>query len=152
MDQVLCRKANLTISPTCCRCTDFLTELCEKGFTHSAIVQLEDGSSIGTNPLISRLLKGVFQSRTPKPNYTEVWDVQIVLSYLKTLHPVELLSLKGLLNFLRYCCWSQASGARLSTCWISMIWLFQIIALPLLLLIIWKKPLPESPVIVSWVP
>ena len=85
---------------------DFLTELYEKGFTYSAIntarsalssfVQLDDGSSIGKNPLISRLLKGVFQSRAPKPKYTEVWDVQIVLSYLKTLHPVELLSLKDL--------------------------------------------------------
>ena len=79
---------------------DFLTELYEKGFTYSAIntahsalssfVQLHDGSSIGKNPLISRLLKGIFQSRAPKPKYTEVWDVQIVLSYLKTLHPVDL--------------------------------------------------------------
>ena len=83
-----------------------MTELNEKGFTYSVIntarsalssfVQLDDGSSIGKNPLISRLLKGVFQSRAPKPKYTEVWDVQIVLSYLKTLHPVELLSLKDL--------------------------------------------------------
>ena len=85
---------------------DFLTELYEKGFTYSAIntvrsalssfVLLDDGSSVGKNPLISRLLKGVFQSRAPKPKYTEVWDVQIVLSYLRTLHPVDLLSLKNL--------------------------------------------------------
>ena len=41
-------------------------------------MQLEDGSGIGKNPLISRLLKGVFQSRAPqKPKYTEDWDVQI---------------------------------------------------------------------------
>ena len=59
----------------------------------SSFVQLDDGSSIGKNPLISRLLKGVFQSRAPKPKYREVWDVQIVLSYLKTLHPVDSLSL-----------------------------------------------------------
>ena len=85
---------------------DFLTELYEKGFTYSAIntarsalssfVQLDDGSSVGKNPLISRLLKGVFQSRAPKPKYSEVWDVQIVLSYLKTLHPVDSLRLKDL--------------------------------------------------------
>ena len=59
---------------------DFLTELYEKGFTYSAIntarsalssfVQLDDGSSVGKNPLISRRLKGVFQSRAPKPKYT----------------------------------------------------------------------------------
>ena len=85
---------------------DFLTELYEKGFTYSAIntarsalssfVLLDDGSSVGQNPLVSRLLKGVFQSRAPTPKYTEVWDVQIVLSYLKTLHPVDSLSLKDL--------------------------------------------------------
>ena len=85
---------------------DFFTELYEKGFTYSAIntarsalssfVLLDDGSSVGKNPLFSRLLKGVFQSRAPKPKYTEVWDVQIVLSYLRTLHPVDSLSLKDL--------------------------------------------------------
>ena len=105
----------------------FLTELYDKGFTYSAIntahsalssfVLIDDGSSIGKkNPLISTLLRGIFQSRAPKSKYTEVWDVQILLSYLKTLHPVDLLSLKNLyFNFLCYCCWSQASGVRLST-------------------------------------
>ena len=58
---------------------DFLTELYEKGFTYSGIntarsalssfVQLDDGSCVGKNPLISRLLKGVFQSRAPKPKF-----------------------------------------------------------------------------------
>lgn len=62
----------------------------------SSFAVLDDGSSVGQNPLISRLLKGIFQSRAPKPKYTEVWDVQIVLSYLKTLHPVDSLSLKDL--------------------------------------------------------
>ena len=85
---------------------DFLTELYEKGFTFSAIntarsalssfVLLDDRSSVGKNPLISCLLKGVFQSRAPKSKYTEVWDVQILLSYFKTLHPVDLLILKDL--------------------------------------------------------
>jgi len=57
---------------------------------------VDDGSIVGKNPLISRLLKGIFQSRAPNPKYTEVWDVQIVLSYLKTSHPVDSLSLKDL--------------------------------------------------------
>ena len=139
MDQVWCWKANWTISPTCCTPTVQLTSHA----VHCPLlfIQLKDGSGIGKNPLISRLLKGVFQSRAPqKPKYTEDWDVQIVLSCLKTLHEVELLSLKVLLlNSLCYCCWSHASGVRLSTCWISMIWLFQIMALLLLLLIIWSK-------------
>ena len=55
---------------------DFLTELYEKGFTYSAIntarralssfVQLDDGSSIGKNPLISRLFKWGFPVQGPK--------------------------------------------------------------------------------------
>ena len=85
---------------------DFLSELFEQGLTYSAInsarsalssyVTLEDGSVVGQNPLVCRLLKGVFQSRPPKPKYTEVWDVQVVLKYLATLHPVESLTLKQL--------------------------------------------------------
>jgi len=41
-------------------------------------------------------LKGVFQSRPPNPKYAEVWDIQVVLAYLATLHPVESLTLKEL--------------------------------------------------------
>ena len=64
---------------------DFLSELYDKGLTYSAIncarsalssyVSLDDGSVVGQNPVVCRLLKGVFQSRPPKPKYTEVWDV-----------------------------------------------------------------------------
>ena len=41
-------------------------------------------------------MKGVFQSRPTFPKYTEIWDVNDVLSYLKTLSPVAELSLKDL--------------------------------------------------------
>ena len=41
----------------------------------SSYVSLDDGSVVGQNPVVCRLLKGVFQSRPPKPKYTEVWDV-----------------------------------------------------------------------------
>lgn len=85
---------------------DFLSELLHQGLTYSAIycarsvlssfVSLDDGSVVGQNPLVCRLLKGVFQSRPPNPQYKEVWDVQVVLSYLATLHPVESLTLKVL--------------------------------------------------------
>ena len=85
---------------------DFLSELFDQGLTYSAIncarsalssyVSLDDGSVVGQNPLVCRLLKGVFQSRPPKPKYAEVWDVQVVLTYLATLHPVESLTLKAL--------------------------------------------------------
>ena len=41
-------------------------------------------------------MKGIFQSRPKFPKYTEIWDVDIVLSYLKTQSPVANLSLKDL--------------------------------------------------------
>ena len=62
----------------------------------SSYVTLDDGSEVGQSPWVCRLLKGVFQSRPPKPKYTEVWDVQVVLTYLAALHPVKSLTLKQL--------------------------------------------------------
>jgi len=41
-------------------------------------------------------MKGIFQEKPPRPKYTEIWDVSIVLSYLQSLSPVEKLSLKEL--------------------------------------------------------
>ena len=47
-------------------------------------------------PLVSQLMKGIFQEKPPRPKYTEIWDVSIVLSYLQSLSPVNKLSLKEL--------------------------------------------------------
>ena len=44
----------------------------------------------------TRFMKGVFQSRPTFPKNTEIWDVNVVLSYLKTLSPIAKLSLKDL--------------------------------------------------------
>ena len=52
-------------------------------------MHLDDGFAVGQNPLVCRLFKGVSQSRPPKPKYTELWDVQVFLTYLATLHPVD---------------------------------------------------------------
>ena len=41
-------------------------------------------------------LKDVFNLRPPVPRYKEVWDVSIVLRFLKTLSPVASLNLKNL--------------------------------------------------------
>lgn len=41
-------------------------------------------------------MKGVFNTRPSQPRYKEVWDVNKVLMYLKTLSPVKLISLKDL--------------------------------------------------------
>ena len=41
-------------------------------------------------------MKGIFQEKPPRPKYTEIWDLSIVLSHLQSLSPVEKLSLKEL--------------------------------------------------------
>ena len=106
MDSILSPEESRSSSTTCRSSLGFLSKLFDQGLTYSAIncarsalssyVSLDDGSVVGQNPLVCRLLKGVFQSRPPKPKYTEVWDVQVVLTYLATLHPVESLTLKQL--------------------------------------------------------
>jgi len=107
MDSILSPKEINHLQPPVGAVLDFLSELFDKGLTYSAIncarsalssyaESLDDGSVVGQNPLVCRLLKGVFQSRPPKPKYTEVWDVQVVLTYLATLHAVESLTFKQL--------------------------------------------------------
>ena len=62
----------------------------------SSHITLENGTCVGQHPLVSRLMKGIFQEKPPRPKYTEIWDVSIVLSHLRSLSPVDKLSLKEL--------------------------------------------------------
>ena len=41
-------------------------------------------------------MKGVFESRRPKPKYTKIWDVGEVLKHLSTFYPYDKLALKDL--------------------------------------------------------
>ena len=85
---------------------EFLTELYKSGIGYSAIntarsalsaiVNLPDKSPVGQHPLVRRFLKGVFQSRPTTPRYNTTWDVNIVLDYLKSLFPVNDITLKHL--------------------------------------------------------
>ena len=54
----------------------------------------DDRDSLGSHPLIARLLKGVYILRPPTPRYSSTWDVSKVTDYLKTLAPLRELSLK----------------------------------------------------------
>ena len=49
-----------------------------------------------SHPLVTRYLKGVFNTRPSFPRYKQVWDVTIVLKFLKSLDPLDSLSLKDL--------------------------------------------------------
>ena len=55
-----------------------------------------DGCTVGEHPLVTRLMKGVFNDRPPLPRYKCTWNVQIVLSYILSLGKNDSLSLKQL--------------------------------------------------------
>jgi len=75
---------------------EFLAHLFEEGLEYntiagyrSAISAFHDpieGLSLGDNPRVSALMKGVFNKRPPKPRYMFIWDVQKVLEYLGSLN------------------------------------------------------------------
>ena len=60
----------------------------------SSIIILDNGLKFGEQPLVFRCLKGIFELKPALPKYSEIWDVNIVLDYLKNL-PIQL-SLKEL--------------------------------------------------------
>ena len=62
----------------------------------SSLLSLPDGSTIGKHPLVSRLLKGIFQDRPPKPRYSSVWDVNCVPTHFQQMPSARELSLKEL--------------------------------------------------------
>lgn len=62
----------------------------------SALGFVIDGHAIGSHPIIIRFMKGFFNLRPPTPRHDFVWDVTIVLSFLRKLSPVKYLSLKDL--------------------------------------------------------
>ena len=105
--QKFCNQRQISdIQPSVVSVLDFLTLLYQQGLTYSAIntarsalssyITLENGTCVGKNPLVSQLMKGIFQEKPPRPKYTEIWDVSIVLLYLQSLSAVDRLSLKEL--------------------------------------------------------
>jgi len=60
----------------------------------SCIIQLPNGKSFGKHVLVKRLLKGVFEQKPALPRYSAIWDVNIVLQYLKQYPSYDKISLK----------------------------------------------------------
>ena len=85
---------------------EFLLLLYQSGLGYSAIntarsalsstLFLEDGKKFGELPLVTRFMKGIFELRPALPKYSEIWDVTIVLNYLKTFDQPNSLTLKQL--------------------------------------------------------
>lgn len=62
----------------------------------STILVDKHGITIGQYASVKRLLKGVFELRTPMPKYDAIWDVDIVLDYLRIFFPPSDLPLSHL--------------------------------------------------------
>ena len=83
---------------------DFVVSLHEKGLGYStlntyrsaisAIVLPHNDVTIGSNPIISRFMKGIFKINPPTPRYKTTWDPHIVLNYLSSLGTGDKLTLK----------------------------------------------------------
>lgn len=85
---------------------EFLSEQFEQGLGYSALNTARSalsslgimlgGFSAGTHPLVVRFLKGAYNLRPPTSRYNNIWDVDLVLRYLRKLSPVKIISLKDL--------------------------------------------------------
>ena len=51
---------------------------------------------MGQHPLVSRLLKGIYNTCPPQPRYSTTWDVDVVIRYLQSLGENNTLPLKML--------------------------------------------------------
>ena len=70
---------------------DYLTSLFEKGLKYSTIGvhrsaisayhEKVDDVPVGQHPLVTSLMAGIFNSRSPQPRYIFVCDVQVVLNF-----------------------------------------------------------------------
>ena len=46
--------------------------------------------------MIVKLLKGIYNVRTPMAKYSETWDIDVLLRFIKKMKPVHKLSFKEL--------------------------------------------------------
>ena len=69
----------------------------QKGYGYSTInsvrAALSSVNDTGSEPLVCRFMRGVFNLRPARPRYSSIWDVSIVLNYLRRLVPAANLSL-----------------------------------------------------------
>ncbi|XP_053593379.1 uncharacterized protein LOC103579263 [Microplitis demolitor] len=61
-----------------------------------AAISLISKNSLSNDPLISRFIRGTYKIRPAHPKYSETWDTDIVLTYIKTMTNLDKLKLKEL--------------------------------------------------------
>lgn len=99
---------NSVVCPSHEDLANFLAELYKAGASYSTVnlarstvsAFLSDNNSdyhsVGSHPVVCRVVKGVFENRPSLPKYQEAWDVDTVVEYLETWAEVEKLNLKHL--------------------------------------------------------
>lgn len=102
-----CDRWNINPStPSVISVLNFLSETFHRGVGYESVntargalsalgITLE-GCRAGNHPLINRFMRGVFNLRPSCPRYAETWDVQPVLQKLRSMSPLQDLSLKSL--------------------------------------------------------
>ena len=85
---------------------NFLADLFKQGYKYrslnsyrsaiSSVHEQVDGLDVGKRPLITRVLRGAFNEKPPRPRYTAVWDVELVLDMFRSKGPTSSLSLQDL--------------------------------------------------------
>ncbi len=77
----------------------------------SNIMVTDSGISFGNNPLVKRLLKGMFNIRPAIPKHIDTYDVDIVLRYLKSMGVADTIPFK-MLSFRIVTLFCLLSGQR----------------------------------------
>ena len=72
------------------------------------------GDTFGRHPLVTRFMKGVFETRPSLPRYGATWDVNVMLKYLSSLGPPARQTLK-MLSYKVVMLLSLLSGQRRQT-------------------------------------
>lgn len=61
----------------------------------SSVITLENGT-FGSQPLVGRFMKGIYEMKPSLPRYASTWDVGVVLKHLESMGPNSDLTLEQL--------------------------------------------------------
>ena len=113
------------LSPPAAQVVEFLCSLHNKGYSYgqvcmarsavSSVTSAGSDFSMGKNPLVKRYMKGLFELEPHFPKYRYVWDVSILLRYMRMLDDPENLPLKTLGKKLAIMISLLAGGQRCQT-------------------------------------
>ena len=105
--QEICRCEGLSLnSPGMGNAIEFLTEMYKSRLGYSAIntarsalssiILPTSGVTFAKDPLVCPFFKGGFELKPCLPKYNHIWDINAVLSYLKTFDPTKEMALKDI--------------------------------------------------------